>query len=484
MAAVRQRRFAMGSANRQEPKEHTQMAQAAGQAYPQAQEEAARMTTTFAWGACLPLAASLCVAAAAGPASPCYRIRLRVDPEARRIEAAATVLHPQGTTLYLNEQLEVKRVTGGGADVPFVWDRSADPLPYTQRGRPVHLQVERLDELTIEYEGVLAEVENGVNMVTPDLVELAYYACWYPVFPGSPDFTFELQSDLPPRFTATTNGRRTRVDEGAGRGLATWESFAPVSDIAVVASPRFHSVASQQESLHVEVLYAALDSAAVAAKVQRLGQAMAEMRAFFGPPLVPGLLRFVYSPRPGWGYSRIPLFVVSEGYARSLAEEPFGEAREFHGAAHEMAHFWWMLADPSTPDDWINEGLAEYSAFRLSLVHFGTVFGDSLLAEYRAHAAAAPADLAIARTPSASEARYVNRYEKTAVMLTEAARRFGQEHVDQMLAALYTRFAPSRRATTEVFLEEVGSHLGDKARRYFEECLYRPGWQPHAAGRR
>ena len=101
-------------------------------------------------------------------------------------------------------------------------------------------------------------------------------------------------------------------------------------------------------------------------KKENIKKAILRLSDFYGPLQTPGFMRYVNSPRSGRGYSRTPLFVVSEEYAVGLLGQEFGQARDFHGSVHELSHFWWHIADAATADDWMNEGPAEYSAFRLS----------------------------------------------------------------------------------------------------------------------
>ena len=149
-----------------------------------------------------------------------------------------------------------------------------------------------------------------------------------------------------------------------------------------------------------------------------------------------------------------------------------GKTRALHGACHEMSHFWWLVADASTPDDWLNEGPAEYSAFRLSEAR-DAAFAQILRQEYQEHALASQTDAAIAETEQSSPDRYRNRYEKTALMFLEARQRFGEKALDELLRAFRTRFAEGRNATTAAFLEEVKTQMGAEAEAFFREALYR-----------
>jgi hypothetical protein len=400
-----------------------------------------------------------------------YRLKVVIDPPAGKIECEAVVKHPPASRFYLHKGLEIHRVVVDGNPASFHREPSSEPLPYTC-GAAVVVDADVENELLIEYSGSLSEVINGVNMVTPDLVELALYSSWYPQFQGNNLFDFTLDADLPSGFTAVSNGVLEHRQDDENRSLTHWASFGPSFDIVLLASPHLQEMEENIDGTKVEVYSSKALQGYMKAKKDNMAKAMRQLSGLYGAPRVKGLLRFVYSPRGGWGYSRIPLFVVSEKYALSLMKEEFGEARDFHGGAHELAHFWWAIADPNTPDDWINEGLAEFSAFRLSEERFGKAFADTLIQEYRQHAKDSRTSSPIAETETSSPDRYVNRYEKVALMFIEAQRRFGQESTDKLLRSLCTRFAATRNATTELFLEEAETQMGKEAQAFFRNALY------------
>ena len=60
------------------------------------------------------------------------------------------------------------------------------------------------------------------------------------------------------------------------------------------------------------------------------------------------------------------MFAIPEKFNQESGGDALATAATLHGTLHELAHFWWRIVAASTPSDWINEGLAEYSAFRLS----------------------------------------------------------------------------------------------------------------------
>jgi hypothetical protein len=192
-------------------------------------------------------------------------------------------------------------------------------------------------------------------------------------------------------------------------------------------------------------------------------------------------VRVVYSPRPGWGYVRTPLIVVSEESALAGRRQKFGRARDLRYVAHEVAHYWWHMADTGTPADWLNEGLAEYSAFLVAGELVGREFADLLLEEYRERSATSATTAAIAETENASPDREVNRYARPVLLLEEARRKYGSDRLTAFLQALYRRFTGAGPATTAAFLEEAEKSLGREAKETFSEALLRKQWADAAA---
>ncbi len=402
-----------------------------------------------------------------------YRLQVRIQPALHQLEAEAWIRHPPASQFYLFKGLSVREVIADGRPVPFHTDSSAAPLPYVPMATAVDVDAQDIQQLQVTYGGEISEVVAGVNMITPDLVELASYAGWYPEYQGARRFTFELQANVPKDFVTITNGRKKSVDAEQGRLITEWSSYETGMDMVLLASPHFHQAAAEDQGNEVELYYYRLPPKVLKAKMDGLAAGMKQLTSLYGPPRVKGILRLVYSPRAGWGYSRIPLVVMSEERARELLRGANGEANDFHNNCHEMAHFWWSVADPATPSDWINEGLAEFTAFRLTEGRFGEAFAQARLAEYRKDAGQNKTTTAIAETTSDSPDRYINRYEKTTMMFLEAQNRFGKPALNRVLKAIHTRFAGTGQATTALFLEEVNRQMGKKAAVFFRTELYR-----------
>ena len=414
-----------------------------------------------------------------------YRLQVRIEPALHRLEAEAWIQHPPASPFYLYKGLSVREVIADGKSVPFHLDSSAAPLPYSPMASAVAVDAKDVQQLQVKYSGEISEVVSGINLITPDLVELAFYTAWFPVYEGIKWYTFELEANLPQGFVTTTNGLEKSRRSEPGRSVTHWTSYEPGIDMVLLASPYLKRLAGGGQDTAVEIYYRRLPPEVLQSKIDGLGAGMARLTSLYGPPRVKGILRLAYSPRDGWGYSRIPLIVVSEERARGVFSEANGEANDFRDNSHEMAHFWWIVSDPTTPNDWISEGLAEFTAFRLTEERFGQTFAEARLAEYRQNASQNKTTCAIAETTGDSPDREVNRYDKAALMFLEARRRFGEAALDKVLKTIYERFGGTGQATTTLFLEEVDKQMGKEAAAFFHEELYRhpppPAGEPKPA---
>lgn len=430
--------------------------------------------TTLAPARYIPLALlTACMLGIAGRAQENVSLQVRIEPALHSLDAEARIQHPPASRFYLYKGLSVHEVIADGKRVPFHTELSAAPLPYAPVATAVDVDAKDIQQLQVKYSGEISGVVAGVNMITPGLVELALYTAWFPQYQGGRRFTFKLRANLPQDFVTVTNGLKKSGHVEQGRVITDWTSYKPGIDMVLLASPHFHHVAARKQGSEVEIYYYRLPQQVMKANLEGLVAGMKRLTSLYGPPQVKGTLRLVYSPRAGWGYSRIPLIVVSEERALRELQNADGEANDFHGVCHEMAHFWWMIADPATPNDWINEGLAEYTAFRLTEERFGPAFAQVRLAEYYRHARQSKTTSAIAETTGNSPDREINRYDKAALMFIEAQHRFGEAALDRVLKATYVRFVGTDKATTTAFLEEVENHMGKVAAAYFREELYR-----------
>ncbi len=418
------------------------------------------------------------------PSVPHYRLSVEIDPASHHIVVEGRIdghSCDEPHRLYLNRALRLTRFRVAGHDAAVRMDTAAKPAPWTRTTRPLVFEC-RPGPIELSYEGALPDTVSEVNLIAADLVELAGYTGWYPMDPAVPAFTYDLQLTLPAGWVVASGGRVRPGRAAGGRQTTRIVTEAPGMDIAFVASPGLVLRRARSGSATVEVYSVTADSALAEGAVANLQHALDLYSGWFGPPGTGSLpTRFVYSPRGGWGYSRLPLMIVSAAYARDLAGKPLGNASILQGTAHELGHFWWQIADTKTPDDWINEGGAEYSAFSAATRLFGGEIRDSLLARYRRDAARARTGTPIAATTNQSPDRYINHYEKPTLLFAAVERTTGSEKLLAFLRSFHAAHAGGRRdATTAAFLADARSALGEDVAARIERCVT-GAWTPDCA---
>jgi hypothetical protein len=383
---------------------------------------------------------------------------------------------PCGTEshLYLNKNFRIDsfRVAGGGTPVDY--DSAAAPAQWTNVTRPLRFDC-RPGALEFAYSGVITDTISGVNLIAPGLIELAMYTGWFPYDPGLRAFTYDVELDLPVGWVLVSGGQLRHSKVTGGRQILDFASAAPGFDIAFAASPKFTVHRAAEGGAAIEVYAAVEDSLLAAAAIQDIRQALSLFQQWFGPVRsageAPQATRLVYSPRGGWGYSRLPMIVVSAQVAHTWSHQPLGAARIFLGTAHELAHFWWGVADTETPGDWINEGLAEFSAFSAASALFGSEVRDSLLAQYRRSVPRGTVSTPIAATPNESPDRYLNHYERPTLLLASLESTVGQNRLMEFLHKIYEAHHERRDATTPAVLRIARNLLGAEAAARLERCV-------------
>jgi aminopeptidase N len=420
--------------------------------------------------ACVPIV----VAQEASPVME-YRLSLRFDPETHLIAGRARITAPSDSCFYLASALHVERVAANGKAVEVLSAKSIS-VPGSkeicvQSVKPKLLEVEYSGRLTAE---AIRNSTTQTNMVEPKLVELSNFLDWYPRMKQGSGFRYKLETDLPAGFTSVTNGRLVKEHDGKERVTSEWESSGTSYGITLVAAPHMKKAEIAGRGARIEIYYDKLPQTYVDSMRRDLITAMQSLQNMFGAPGNNNLVRVVYSPRGAGGYARAPLFVVSESFALEQMPHRFGAARDLRLNVHEMAHYW-SRADTRTADDWLNEGLADFSALLVSEQIAGKEFADLLLKEYEDVVYGTPTTHSVLETESGSWEANVNRYYKPTLLLNDLRRQYGDPKVREFLRALYARLAQDQ-ATTAVFLDQLEKSLGKAAREQFADGLARKTW--------
>ncbi|NRR93518.1 hypothetical protein HSX10_18250 [Winogradskyella undariae] len=132
--------------------------------------------------------------------------------------------------------------------------------------------------------------------------------------------------------------------------------------------------------------------------------------------------------------------------------------------AHEIAHLWWNKANIKNWEDWLNEGLAEYS----SLILFREKYGNSVFKENISKLKTKIKDL-----PPIYNINYNNEYRqdvvtyKSAYLLYELENKIGKTNFIDLLKIFYK----SNEINNATFLSLIENKFGIAIKEEFESKL-------------
>ena len=185
-----------------------------------------------------------------------YRLAVKINPDLKQINAEVIIQNPLDSVFYINKNFKILTLSANGRKIPFhlVPDET---LPMSV-GTAVRIDGEYSGVIVIEYTGTIDDVINNVNMIQPDLVELALYSAWYPMYKGMNLFSYELEIDFPLSYITTTNGIFVKQQTENGRTKSTWRSCGPCFDIVAISSPKLTKLEQKKMGTRIELFHSQL----------------------------------------------------------------------------------------------------------------------------------------------------------------------------------------------------------------------------------
>lgn len=408
-----------------------------------------------------------------------YVLNVTFNPDSGYIYSKTEIHNPADSCFLIAKCMKIHSVIADGKSVRF----RLKPSALSPNSSELSVSVIP-EKITITYSGQIRASDYNMNissrnMVCKELIELSDYIDWYPRVLNSGPFEYLIRLDLPSEFVTVTNLKPADRSAKGHRMITTWKSFDKSYGVTLVAAPGLKRTVSEANGSTVEIYYDRLPESYADSLKRDLCRSVQLLTDLFGHYKKASLVRIVYSPRPAGGYARSPLLLVSEKYALEQMGSEFGYARDLRLDIHEIAHNW-SRADVNTPDDWINEGLAEFSAFLVSEELAGKPFADMLLKEYREIVQNTPSRTSILETEGNSWEKDVNRYYKPTLLLNEIREKYGEDKLRRFISDLTRQFEESQTATTEIFLDLLGKSIGPEARDAFSDALHRKTWNLNA----
>ena len=314
------------------------------------------------------------VGSAGVTSSAADRFQIRIALHEQRVEVVAQLairaddVDDTSLRFYLPRELPPTRVDG-----PKVRGHRFAPDDSFMADTHHLLEVaydEALDEdevrlLHVEYSGTLPSAFDGAWLevfadvgLTPMHETLARSAA----------YELELALDDPSYRVAAFG------DVEGQEGMFRIRAERPVSDVAFVAHPQLRCDTLAEAGFLVEVHHCGADTERVDELAERARWILSHYNDTFGSDEPRDSIRFVVRPtKRDLGYARPGYIVLAQ--STLSADGGFGSAVRERGAfqfiAHEIAHLWWMLGDPTGAENWLNESFAEYSSMLALRARFG-----------------------------------------------------------------------------------------------------------------
>ncbi|MEO7368132.1 MAG: M1 family aminopeptidase [Gemmatimonadaceae bacterium] len=356
-----------------------------------------------------------------------------------RISFVRTPHMADSVTFLLNNALSVSHL--GGPDVKSYAERSGDPKRVTVRLTSLN-PGDSASTIEIAYSGTPAFSGDSINGMSPGWVELGLDSFWHPVIE---DFAHSISAvirvNLGNDWKAVASGEFTQ----SGEELHLRNSV-PLIDIAFAASPFLEEVHGE----NVSVYYHAGEPPILTAKVlETAGSCARTLNNTYGRRRSLPHVKMVIAPRVGPGYARKNYIVITR-----TADTATVALTRF--ICHELAHFWSSGANSTGPENWLNEGFAEYVSARYVRSKLGEDAYNGIVRQWTDRARGQPAIW----TPQSQRRPMVGTsYGKAPLLIDRLERRVGKPTMDRLLVRYMTESIASTSSLIEAVREVAGADV-------------------------
>ena len=305
--------------------------------------------------------------------------------------------------------------------------------------------------LEIAYDGVLVAPGDSINGISSTWIELSLDSYWHPVFDDyGQRITGTARLTLPRAFRVAGSGTFARVADST----LVLTDRVPLLDLPFSGSPEMESA----DSLGTHVEYVGARTSLVGRLLATTESCSAYLNGLYGKPDSLPVRTMVLAPRTGPGYARKNYIVITQVDTSSVGLSRF--------VCHELAHYWSLRANSSGPENWLNEGFAEFISAQFVRATFGAKAYNEIVTQWRTQSERQPAvwTPTSTRRPSAGIS-----YRKAPFLLTQLEARAGPERMQRIL----TRYMTEAVTTTSALLDVVRAESGEETATWFRDLLGR-----------
>ena len=349
--------------------------------------------------------------------------------------------------LYIQGGTVINSLTSQNKPIPYTV--TDEELVYKSRKKQILIPTQNIVEKAIEisYVNGFNEIKNERFQFRPDWLEFNIYIDWFPWNIEYGLFHYDIKINASDSIIAYNLSENNRI-------RSTKETF----DIPFTVSSKAQKKVTKNNVIEVYALEVA--DTITDTIIYKSQEYFSYFENTFGIVDSDKLFIVLSDSKRSLAYAR-PNYI-------SLAFDQKLTKTDFKTLAHEIAHLWWLKADLSTWDDWLNEAFAEYS----SLLMYRKDFGKEALAKYIQKygdwikSLNAPPVWGIKKNDSNNNA--VVTY-KGALRLLDLENRIGIDKMEALLKQMHNQ----QILTTDDFLNLLEKLSDKETSLWFEEQLKR-----------
>ncbi|MEO7458177.1 MAG: M1 family aminopeptidase [Gemmatimonadaceae bacterium] len=289
----------------------------------------------------------------------------------------------------------------------------------------------------VAYAGVLEAPGDSINGLSHDWIELGADSYWQPSVDLDRDVA-RVRLIVPNGFTLAASGSFARD----GDSVFVLTNAIPLPDVAFTGSRAF----MRADSGGTSVLFTKQRTPLVGVLLATTESCAQYLNEVYGARESLPHRTMVLAPRGGPGYARKNYIVITQVDTSAVGVARF--------VCHELAHFWSLRANSQGPDNWLNEGIAEFVAAQYVRTLIGTRDYDSIVESWRRVAQNQPAVWTpqLTRRPSGMVA-----YRKAPFLLTQLEAHVGMERMSRIIQRYMVEEITTTPELLKVIEQEAGS---------------------------
>jgi hypothetical protein len=404
-------------------------------------------------------------------------IKININPSRSSLCVEAEIrddFNPNLPAFYLHKDFEIHSLTSYGSDIKYRRDVEGNSLPYVITSEPVYI-CDRTDRIEISYSGFIREPVGMSNVISEERIELSLHSCYFPMHVSGGGMTeYSVEVIIPSEYLVRVNG--WIESEIEHKGLTTYK-YCVRNDEAglfILALKNVRVKRREGPGCNIETLYVSEASEKAALRMLAiLADIMSYYREKFCPLKEVRDVCYVISPRDSGGYAWGSIIVVPEKGEFRLVP---GTYNSIGMPAHEAAHFYWNFSSFIENEDWIMEGITEYSTLSYIVENCDSRIASSMLEAGFKDIIACKSGETVMDTRPGTPCSIVNKYAKPAWIYLSAAKKYGFENIDSFFTNLYQEYSGVRNITANDYLRLFSDAVGSEAFAYIFDYLSKPGW--------